>query len=108
MTDPKPEPHDPALVDWLRSQFYKDEQVARAQVKAGLWSDTEPQPPQWLIEVKAKQVILEICEADLRQRGDGALDGRVDCPTWDVLIAAAQTYAGRAGFRDEWRYQADR
>lgn len=47
--------------------------------------------------------ILNICSAELLERGGGALQGRVDCTAWDVLIALAQPYNGHVDFRAEWR-----
>ncbi len=60
-------------------------------------------PARALAEVEAKRRILAVCVADLAQRGEGALSGEVDRPTWDVLLFLAQPFADRPGFRPEWR-----
>lgn len=54
-------------------------------------------------DLEAKRRIVDVCETDLRQRGDGALVGDVDRPTWDVLCLLALPYADRPGYRVEWR-----
>lgn len=75
-----------------------------------------PPPP---VSKMVSSVLLDtvaLCEADLRQRGDGALWGEVDCPSWDLLVSIAQIYKPtkiRSApdfwdlFRDEWQV-ADR
>lgn len=59
-------------------------------------------PDAVLADIAAKRAIVEACRDDLAQRGDGALDGEVDRPTWDVLTLLASAYADRPGYRQEW------
>ncbi|MFD6565367.1 DUF6221 family protein [Micromonospora profundi] len=59
-------------------------------------------PAQILADVAADRSILNVCVADLTQRGGGALEGLVDRPTWDVLTALAAKYATWPGYRPEW------
>ncbi|MEU7170337.1 DUF6221 family protein [Micromonospora tulbaghiae] len=100
------------LTAWLRQQLDDDEQVAISASHARHFydclGDCFDHHERWddarvLAEVDAKRRVIAVCEADLGQRGTGAVDGEVDRPTWDVLAALALPYADRPGYRDEWR-----
>jgi hypothetical protein len=93
------------MVTWLRGQLDEDERVAQAQVDAGLWSDTEPQPPRWLAEVDAKRRIIDARDEAARHAQadfDHVLEGNTDAMNYCVKCIALP-YAGRAGYREEWR-----
>lgn len=55
-----------------------------------------------LDELARKRSIVDLCEADLRERGGGALEGRVDRPTWQILTVLAGEFAGWPGWREDW------
>lgn len=58
--------------------------------------------PQWrLDDLARKRLILAECESDLRQRGGGALEGRVDRATWTILGQLAAEFAHEPGYDDE-------
>jgi hypothetical protein len=108
------------LIAFLRARLDDDERKIAAMEREENRVQTAPifqgHPPNWLAgvdifvspkrwrdEVDAKRRILDICEADLRQRGAGALEGRVDCPSWDVIVGLAQPFSSHGQFREEWR-----
>jgi hypothetical protein len=67
------------------------------------WPNVEKMCHQRLAELAAMREAVKACEEDLRQRGDGALGGRVDRPTWDVVASLASAFASQPGYQERWR-----
>lgn len=70
---------------------------------AARWHMLSHDPARVLREVEAKRRIVEVCWADLLDRGGGATEGLVDRPTWDVLTALAAVYDQHPDYSEEWR-----
>ncbi len=60
-------------------------------------------PAAVLADVASKRLIVAVCVANLEQRGDWAMDGRVDCTSWDVVTRMVEPFAEHPDFRPEWR-----
>lgn len=105
------------LITWLRAQLDDDERVARAA-----WPDCTPDDPRasdedirhiarWdparvLAEVEAKRRILDLAPAAVMRalgtQDPDFRDGYLDAHEEAVKLLA-QPYAGRPGWREEWR-----
>ncbi|MEU4590013.1 DUF6221 family protein [Micromonospora aurantiaca (nom. illeg.)] len=103
---------DDDLVAWLRAQLDADEAEANdwpdvlgdPPAVGGFWRDTHGHPiyeprTRRLADVAAKRRIIDDCERYIVADDTAVTDGMV----WRTLTALALPYAGRPGYRDEWR-----
>jgi hypothetical protein len=108
------------LVAWLRQQIDEDElaweMVAARDVVELLHG--EPLAPRMLAEVKAKRAILDLHAENTEWTGTSGQSICSTCVTFDTndyyeahhetnfpcrtVLALAQPYAGRSGWREEW------
>lgn len=96
------------LITWLRAQLDDDERAALAWLPLGNPTEADRDhmarlnPTRMLAEVEAKRRIIE-AEQD-RVIEEGSLPERMrDLIETDVIKLLAQPYAGREGWREEWR-----
>lgn len=96
------------LVAWLRAQLDEDERVIQEAAEDYFYAEghgravyrwfdrwAPDQPDPMLAEVEAKRALLDWAVAWLER----------DCAPWnaDAIRLLAQPYAGRDGWREEWR-----
>jgi hypothetical protein len=99
------------LVTWLRAQLDDDERVIGAACLhiddcGGSGFASHFDDDRLLAEVEAKRRILDLADPAVMKalgtQDPGFRDGYV-AACEDAIKAIAQPYAGRDGFRDEWR-----
>lgn len=108
------------LITWLRAQIDADERP-HTGVHRCAWGDYtgfDDEKCERALEVAAKRALIErgdtlFCECD---QGDSPpadpetgwtveLPHHFDCTAYRIAQVLAQPYAGREGFRDEWRVE---